>query len=576
MIEKSMRVKAEEHSLNSFLNSFLKEWKAFEVVKESTESFVLISIKDTRFKVPVVSDSLVGKFHVAGEIQKLAKDKVDRLRPVDFIADLIGLLDPGHTEGSKAFYSRFLQSVSSMEEVLVDSLSVQKSTVGAFIENEQTFLLGHPFHPTPKSRAPLNAEEAQKYAPEFKQDFALKWYLASPEILHQHSAEKFDKNDWSSELIEDKALLHNNSFYKKGYKLFPVHPWQEVQLKKHHYFKHYLDQKLLVPIGESHKSWKATSSLRSVYSETSPYMLKFSLSLKLTNSIRHLLPKEVDRGLQLYDVVHTDKIKPFFKEFPQFNIICEPSYLCLKDLSGHLTPESVVICRENPFKGDLAKNKCVLSKLTQDSPFGSRSVLLEFLEQQYGDNKLVIEKWFNEYLNNVLEPFLILQSNYGVLLGAHQQNLILTLDNNMPTGCYFRDCQGTGYSHLGYKLYSSEVLNIKEENENVVSSEMGHALFGYYLIANSTFGVISALSVNHPDLEKKLILNMRKKLNDLKKQGVKDPGFLNYLLESSEIKFKGNFFCTFKDINENTTINPLSIYTMINNPIHTSVEEIVL
>ena len=167
-----------------------------------------------------------------------------------------------------------------------------------------------------------------------------------------------------------------------------------------------------------------------------------------------------------------------------------------------------VVFRENPFKSvEKSKGKAVLSSLTQENLGTSGNGILDLVSEFIGsvENTENLRSWFQAYCQNVLRPFLILQANYGVLLGAHQQNLVISLENGIPNGCYFRDCQGTGYSELGFKLYSQLIASIREENENVVSSEMGHALFGYYLIANSSFGVISALSPLDPAVEEILI-----------------------------------------------------------------------
>ena len=93
---------------------------------------------------------------------------------------------------------------------------------------------------------------------------------------------------------------------------------EEKALLNREYFQRYLKTGKLVHFYKEEPNWKATSSLRTVFTENSPYMLKFSLSLKLTNSVRHLLPKEVDRGLQLYDVVKSAKFEDFKKDFEKF------------------------------------------------------------------------------------------------------------------------------------------------------------------------------------------------------------------------------------------------------------------
>ena len=50
-------------------------------------------------------------------------------------------------------------------------------------------------------------------------------------------------------------------------------------------------------LGEAGAPWLPTSSSRSLYSETNSDMIKFSLSVRLTNSVRTLSVKEVKRGM---------------------------------------------------------------------------------------------------------------------------------------------------------------------------------------------------------------------------------------------------------------------------------------
>ena len=51
-------------------------------------------------------------------------------------------------------------------------------------------------------------------------------------------------------------------------------------------------------LGEAGAPWLPTSSSRSLYSETNSDMIKFSLSVRLTNSVRTLSVKEVKRGMR--------------------------------------------------------------------------------------------------------------------------------------------------------------------------------------------------------------------------------------------------------------------------------------
>ena len=78
---------------------------------------------------------------------------------------------------------------------------------------------------------------------------------------------------------------------------------------------------------------------------------------------------------------------------------------------------------------------------------------------------------------------MVSQADYGLLFGAHQQNLLITLKDGYPDKVYFRDCQGTGYSHV-----ARELLENGSSGEHHVDETLGNRLFTYYLIINSTFG----------------------------------------------------------------------------------------
>ncbi len=564
---------AQRLSFDAFMNSFLKEWNDHWVEDSGGESVLIIAINQVKFHVPILSRRKLGKFQTKSFVQKTDSHGLFKLTPLDAAGDIIHYLSLDKREEGERFYARVKASFHSMEEALRVRLQeppeVSSPKSKSFIDFEQDLILGHPFHPTPKSREALSREEAQIFCPEYRNAFGLTWYLVDPEVLFFQHSESFAYERQEEEVFCNPQMLHNNFFYKKGYRLLPVHPWQEKALLNREYFQKYLKTERVVLFHKEEPNWRATSSLRTVFSESSPNMLKFSLSLKLTNSVRHLLPKEVDRGLQLYDVVKSAKFEEFKTDHNGFHILCEPFYLCLKDESGEPSSDSVVVFRENPFRSvQKSKDQAVLSSLTQENLQTAGNGILDLVAEFIGpiENTENLRGWFKAYCQNVLKPFIILQADYGVLLGAHQQNLVISLKNGIPQGCYFRDCQGTGYSELGFKLYSQSIASIREENENVVSSEMGHALFGYYLITNSSFGVISALSQLNPEVEEILIEDLRNFLIPLRAEGVKDPSFLDYLLKEERLKFKGNFFCTLRNINENTTLNPLEIYTLIQNP----------
>lgn len=43
-------------------------------------------------------------------------------------------------------------------------------------------------------------------------------------------------------------------------------------------------------------------------------------------------------------------------------------------------------------------------------------------------------------MDNVIAPLCIARSDYGIILLAHQQNILLDIKDNLPTGMKYRDC----------------------------------------------------------------------------------------------------------------------------------------
>lgn len=61
-------------------------------------------------------------------------------------------------------------------------------TPDLFLAAEQALVLGHPWHPTPKSREGLSEAEARLYSPELRGSFPLHWMAVAPSVLAAESA----------------------------------------------------------------------------------------------------------------------------------------------------------------------------------------------------------------------------------------------------------------------------------------------------------------------------------------------------------------------------------------------------
>ncbi|KYG63757.1 aerobactin siderophore biosynthesis protein iucA [Bdellovibrio bacteriovorus] len=574
------------HSISCFFNALFREFHAYEIINTaslipaSQDSIsVKVSEKNTLL-IPLKKKSSLGRHQYLDQFYILREGQLTSLGFMDAVDLIVGFLsevwreDPSKKE---IFLRRVQNSLHNMELALearaADMAKLYEEPTN-FKAAEQGLMIGHNFHPYPKMREGFDDAEYAIYSPEMGGKFALHWFFVKPEVLHNQTAAQFKTKDWTSKLyVTEKAEIS----VPEGYLPFPVHPWQKNHLLKNKTIKQYVLDKKIIDAGGTSLMWYPTSSLRSIYAPHSPYMLKFSLTLKLTNSIRHLTDVEVVRGLQVYDVFATAKADEFKNRYPDFHVIFEPAFAAIKDENGKSIAESIVVCRENPFQDKEASGEnIVLSTLAQDNPLGGETLIFKHIlakSQATGQSiHDVSREWFKKYLTIAIKPFITAQSEYGILLGAHQQNMVLTIKDHMPMKAYFRDCQGTGYSEHGFELYRHEVASLVKENGNILD-EKGNILFGYYLLVNSTFNVISAIAHDNGVTEEVLVDDLRAFLKALLVPGLPDASFLNYCLARPEIYQKGNFNCSLQNLNENTAANPLAIYNLIKNPLYIPSEQ---
>lgn len=231
---------------------------------------------------------------------------------------------------------------NDLNKIYNDSLS--------FIESEQSLLIGHSIHPCPKSRSGFSELDEEIYVPEYGNGFQLSWFAVSRDILYVFAGNPKPIEKYCEELIGDNfelTLLLNN--LDKNYLLIPCHPWQAKQWLNNPELKSYIDDKSLVYLGEKGKQWRATSSLRSLYQDDSPWMLKFSLTTQLTNSIRHLQPEEMIRGQVIEKVLSTPQAQQMEQELDTFSVMREPISIALQAPSGKVLDSTAIIWRQNPF-----------------------------------------------------------------------------------------------------------------------------------------------------------------------------------------------------------------------------------
>lgn len=539
-------MKAYKYLIRSFFNSLARDYN-IEIVGNSLSVKL---IKDELLQVKIESASLLGNHFYTGEIllinsKKIARE-IDYKTAVSIICkEYIGLAKDSEFE---------MYAVMSFEY----SLKLQNELRGkdysdTYLESEQQLLYGHPIHPYPKARIGFSCEDISKYTPEYQGEFPIIWVAVHESVC---IIKTISKN--YSEFTKICEFDYQGSF-EDDYQILPFHPWQFQHLKESECIKTYLNEGKIIYLREGCRKWSASSSIRSIYNKEAPYFPKFSMSLKITNSVRHLTENEAKRGLEVSRVLSTIDTK----KYTNFTILEEPGYFTLLDKDGNSINESICVLRENKmYKAD---NPYLLSYLTQETHLYDDLVKISLQSQK--SLRLVQKNWFDSFLNFVVTPILSLASCEGILLGAHMQNLILDIKDGVIKGCIFKDCQGTGYTSLGFEKFNA-IGNLEIKNGNVIDEDNVNKIFLYYIFVNTTLSVISALSNSHNEDEIYLMNLLRNHLYELSlKDSNVDKSIFNFLLTSKYIYQKSNFKCGVNSFNENTMSDPSQIYNKMKNPL---------
>ncbi|TCR70313.1 N2-citryl-N6-acetyl-N6-hydroxylysine synthase [Bosea sp. BK604] len=580
---------AERVSSRAFLLSLMREWRGWSIESEVAlpsdsarpRRVLRLPLAGRDIRVALTHASQVGCHGIRPPFYEIGPDGSVRVVGFPELANLVAS-EPdiaGPDAGAKAlvFLRRALDSLANVEDTLkrptLDEV-VFSGRDPSFIEAEQALRFGHNVHPTPRSRDEFTLEDSRRFAGEYGRGFALHWWSVSPQIVLQGSSRELAASEMAARLATDDPVMEAaiRDQAASGRVLLPMHPWQASRLMLDPAIARLMKAGHIRTLGPAGSPWYATSSLRSIYAPHAAWMLKMSLSLRLTNSQRLIEPYECERGIEIDKLLAGAVGQRIATQFPSFKVMGEPGYLALRDEDGAPLRSTIVVFRDNPFGSGESPSAAVLAGLCEIGPDGRESALAAIVRRiaarEGSDPGEIALPWFERFLQIVAMPLLGVQADYGLLFGAHQQNIVVGLDDGWPARLHFRDCQGTGYVREFLPSLSELAPDVRLEAGHIFDTGYAARLAGYYLIVNSVFSVIGALAIARLATEKRLLAALRIALSELAAQPLRDRTCLDYLLTSPTLVSKGNFMICFRNINENTDVtDPLAGYVELPNPI---------
>lgn len=471
----------------------------------------------------------------------------------------------GHACGDTAI--RVADSVTRTERYIAYRREHPEDPPGAtpFLASEQSLVLGHPFHPTPKSRDRLDPDEDAAYSPELRGSFALHWFAADADLVSQDSALAAETDALLAEFAGELRA-------PDGTVLVPAHPWQARELPGRPHVRALMDAGRLRALGPAGPVWHPTSSVRTVYRPDARVMLKLSLALRITNSRRENLPKELLRGIEVHRLLGSGLAHELHAVHPTFDIVRDPAWLAVAapepfPRAGRPAFGLELVVRDNPFGVDQPVS-CVAALVAERPGIGPSRVAegIRALAARTGrpTTDIAVE-WFERYLATVAEPVLWLDRHAGVVLEAHQQNTLVLLDaQGMPIGGRYRDNQGYSFrasraGDLARRLPAAGVAS-----ETIVADDVADERLAYYLGVNNLLGLVGAFGAQRLADEDVLTARVRALLAPYEQAS----GAVRSLLRDPRPRCKANLMTRLHGLDE--LVGPAatrSIHAHIRNPL---------
>ncbi|MEV4879545.1 IucA/IucC family protein [Streptomyces cyaneofuscatus] len=439
-----------------------------------------------------------------------------------------------------------------------------------FLTAEQSLLLGHPLHPTPKSREGLSEAESRRYSPELHGSFPLHWFAVDRTLTSTDSA----WSDGGPASAEELLAPHRDGLrLPPGTVAVPLHPWQAADLLSRPQVAALQETGLLHDLGPYGEHWHPTSSIRTVHRPGARVMLKLSLGVRITNSRRENLRKELHRGVEVHRLLTTGLADSWQRVHPGFDIVRDPAWLAVDDPEGTPVTGLDVMLRQNPFgPGDDAV--CIAGLTAQRPRPGQplmRSRLAEAVAalaartgRPVGD---VSAEWFRRYLDRVVRPVLWLDAHAGVALEAHQQNtLVMLAPDGWPVGGRYRDNQGYYFRDSRRDELERRLPGISTVSDTFVSDAVTDERFAYYLGINNVLGLIGAFGAQRLADEQVLLAAFHHFLTENAELGSPLPA---YLLQNRQLRCKANLLTRLHGLDELVgPVDTQSVYVTIANPLH--------
>lgn len=437
-----------------------------------------------------------------------------------------------------------------------------------FLAGEQRLIVGHPFHPTPKSTEGFSHADLERYAPELGASFQLHYFAVHPEVVDEgFLPEAGDRVIPASARLGARVRLGAG---KRDWPLIPCHPWQAGFLRELPEVDQLIAAGQFVDLGPMGNPVFPTSSVRTVWDPQHAYFLKLPLAVRITNFVRINPPEHLRRSLDV-----SRAVTALWPEVPfgNFTVLREVGYrsITLPDLPEEhrdwISGCAGVLFREAHRPAGSA-SPIVLAALLEPSPFGEEPPIMEAIRlaaeaRNHPISSSLVAEWLRRYLEISLIPLCWLFVQGGISLEAHAQNSLVSLRAGWPETFTVRDLEGASISReraVTRRLFDGQ---LNEGSPAFYPDTEAWQRFKYYFLVNHLGHLIFTLARYTPSDERQLWQVARDVLQEQASLFRSGGGecYLEDLLDSPNLPAKANLLSRFQERGE----SPL--YIPVPNPI---------
>jgi siderophore synthetase component len=534
------------------VQSLLRCWMREQNVPV-TAAAVEVAVADGALAVPVEHASAAG-WH------RFGTPSLDG-RPLDaaaLVAVLGHELVHRHGLGAERRADLVARTLASRDRILAHAAvhgAGEPAPALTFLSGEQGLVAGHPFHPAAKSREDLDGDALEASSPELRGHLQLRWLAVDRRLVASGSALHRPAEALLGDLA-DRPPVPDHAV------AIPAHPWQADAVLARADVADLVERGLLRDVGPHGAPWHPTSSLRTVWQPGAPWMLKLSLGARITNSRRENRRHELRLGEQAHRLLAAGVGASLAAAHPTFGVVSDPAWLGV-DLPGQGLELAL---RQNPFPPGSAA-VCVAALVDERPGCGGprlAAVLRRNAERSGRHLADVADHWLHRYLVEVVAPLAWLDAEWGIVLEAHHQNTLVTLDpDGWPTGGWYRDSQGWYVARSAAGAARALVPDFGTDVDAVFDDDLVARRGAYYLGVNNVLGLIGALGAAGVAPEERLLSTTRSFLQDLPRSRVVD-----VLLHERRIPCKANLLTCADGRDElDGTVEQQSRYVDVPNPL---------